>query len=168
MDILVSPLEARPSPVVSATIPTERYSILTVSQLRVASRPNPEIDIGRIDSNCALLLCDAQKPDLPIVYCSEAFEHLTKYGSEEILGRNCRFLQSPDGKSPPSTSPVDVDDRQKLRSESVRRKETQTSLLNYKKGGQPFTNLLTTIPITWNSRDARFIVGFQVDRQTCG
>ena len=32
-------------------------------------------------------------PDQPIVFCNEDFSALTGYPKEEILGRNCRFLQ---------------------------------------------------------------------------
>jgi anti-sigma28 factor (negative regulator of flagellin synthesis) len=50
-----------------------------------------------IDSSCALVLCEARKPDLPIIYCSDSFTLLTGYELPEILGHNCRFLQSRHG-----------------------------------------------------------------------
>jgi hypothetical protein len=43
------------------------------------------------------------------------------------------------------------------------RQEAQISLINYRRGGQPFMNLLTIIPITWDSDQVKFYVGFQVD-----
>jgi PAS domain S-box-containing protein len=42
-------------------------------------------------------------PDLegsPIVYANKAFERLTGYSQEEIIGHNCRFLQGPDREQP--------------------------------------------------------------------
>ncbi|EOD48970.1 putative white collar protein [Neofusicoccum parvum UCRNP2] len=43
-------------------------------------------------------------------------------------------------------------------------KEAQISLINYRRGGQPFMNLLTMIPITWDDSEVvKFFVGFQVD-----
>ncbi|SFT71543.1 PAS domain S-box-containing protein/diguanylate cyclase (GGDEF) domain-containing protein [Geodermatophilus amargosae] len=39
---------------------------------------------------------DMRLPDQPIVYANEAFRQLAGLPSEEILGRNCRLLQSPD------------------------------------------------------------------------
>jgi PAS domain S-box-containing protein len=39
---------------------------------------------------------DTRLPDQPIVYANEAFRQLAGLPSEEILGRNCRLLQSPD------------------------------------------------------------------------
>jgi len=35
-------------------------------------------------------------PDTPIVYVNEAFCRITGYAREEVIGRNCRFLQGPD------------------------------------------------------------------------
>jgi hypothetical protein len=43
------------------------------------------------------------------------------------------------------------------------RREAQISLINYRRGGQPFMNLLTMIPISWETEQVKFFVGFQVD-----
>ncbi|QKX64423.1 uncharacterized protein TRUGW13939_11597 [Talaromyces rugulosus] len=139
----------------------DMFSILA----KIASRPNPEIDIGAVDMSCAFILCDITSHDDPIAYVSDAFERLTGYTRHEILGRNCRFLQAPDGKVNPGIKRKYVDDetvyrlREKIRSRS----EVQVSMINYRKGGQSFMNLLTMIPIRWGSPDYRFYVGFQVD-----
>jgi len=129
----------------------------------VTTRPNPMVEIGNIDSSCALILCDSQAADMPIVYCSEGFQHLTGYSQNEVLGRNCRFLQSPDGVVQPGVKRRHVDDEEiyKLKSNIIARKETQTVVVNYKKGGAAFTNVLTTVPVTWNAEGGRYIVGFQ-------
>jgi PAS domain-containing protein len=134
--------------------------------MRVATRPNPQIDIGSVDLSCAFVVCDAEKDDQPIVYCSENFERLTGYSKHMILGRNCRFLQSPDGKVEPGIKRQYVDDESVyyLKEMTISMQEAQISLINYRRGGQPFMNLLTMIPISWdNSSKTKFIVGFQVD-----
>ena len=41
-------------------------------------------------------------------------------------------------------------------------KECQVSVVNYRKGGAPFTNLVTVIPITWDTDEVAYYVGFQV------
>ena len=42
-------------------------------------------------------------------------------------------------------------------------KECQASLINYRKGGIPFINLVTVVPIPWEGTDIVYHVGFQVD-----
>ena len=133
--------------------------------MRVATRPNPEINIGSVDLSCAFVVCDAEKDDFPIVYCSENFERLTGYTKHMILGRNCRFLQSPDGNVAPGNRRKYVDDDSVLYLKNMvnLRREAQISLINYRRGGQPFMNLLTMIPISWETDQVKFFVGFQVD-----
>ena len=133
--------------------------------MRVATRPNPQINIGAVDMSCAFVVCDVQQHDIPIVYCSDVFERLTAYTKHEILGRNCRFLQAPDGKIKSGVKRKYVDDQSVLRIKKMitARQETQISLINYRKGGQPFMNLLTMIPIKWDTSEVRYYVGFQVD-----
>lgn len=115
--------------------------------------------------SCAFIICDITSHDDPIVYVSDAFERLTGYTKHEILGRNCRFLQSPDGKVDPGMKRKYVDDQTvwRLKEKIQARAEVQVSMINYRKGGQAFMNLLTMIPIQWNTTDYRFYVGFQVD-----
>lgn len=133
--------------------------------MRVATRKRPEINIGPVDLSCAFVVCDIDKHDLPIVYCSDMFERLTGYTKHEILGRNCRFLQAPDGKVQSGVKRKYVDDASvlHLKNQINKRAEVQLSLINYRKGGQPFMNLLTMIPVTWDTEEFRFFVGFQVD-----
>lgn len=133
--------------------------------MRVAQRKNPEIDIGPVDMSCAFVVCDVTKPDCPIIYVSEIFERLTGYNKHEVLMQNCRFLQSPDGKVMAGVRRRYVDDSvvYALKRRIRKRREVQRTLINYRKGGQAFTNLLTMIPITWDSDEIKYYVGFQVD-----
>lgn len=133
--------------------------------MRVATRPNPAINIGAVDLSCAFVVTDAEKDDHPIVYCSDNFERLTGYTKHMILGRNCRFLQSPDGHVERGVKRKYVDDSSVLylRDMLDSRNEAQISLINYRRGGQPFMNLLTMIPIKMDGEHVKFIVGFQVD-----
>jgi PAS domain-containing protein len=133
--------------------------------MRVSARPKPQINIGAVDMSCAFVVCDVTQHDVPIVYCSEMFERLTGYVRHEILGRNCRFLQAPDSKVQAGIKRKYVDDKSvyHLKSMINQRQEAQISLINYRKGGQPFMNLLTMIPIAWDTDEIRYFVGFQVD-----
>jgi len=47
--------------------------------------------VERIQQN--FVISDPTLPDCPIVFASDAFLELTEYSREEVLGRNCRFLQ---------------------------------------------------------------------------
>ncbi|KAL8674743.1 MAG: hypothetical protein Q9168_000827 [Polycauliona sp. 1 TL-2023] len=133
--------------------------------MRVAARPKPQINIGAVDMSCAFVVCDVTQHDIPIVYCSDIFERLTGYTKHEILGRNCRFLQAPDGKIQAGINRKYVDDQSiyQIKTMISARQEMQTSVINYRKGGQPFMNLLTMIPITWDTDEFKYYVGFQVD-----
>ncbi|KUJ10727.1 uncharacterized protein LY89DRAFT_655525 [Mollisia scopiformis] len=134
--------------------------------MKVASRKDPEVSLGKVDLSCAFVVCDLTAYDCPIIYVSENFENLTGYNKHEVKGQNCRFLQAPDGKvQAGATRPfTDNNSVYYLRNRIAEKKEAQMSLINYRKGGQPFMNLLTMIPITGEEGDElKYIVGFQVD-----
>lgn len=133
---------------------------------KVVSRENPEINIGKVDLSCAFVVCNILLADCPIVYVSDVFERMTGYTKFEILGRNCRFLQSPEGNVEAGTRREFVDNNSVyyLSNRIAGKREAQRSLINYRKGGQPFMNLLTIIPITGeDDKEIKYYVGFQVD-----
>ena len=50
-----------------------------------------------VDKTAApLTISNMEKDDAPLVYANDAFLDLTGYSREEVLGRNCRFLQTTD------------------------------------------------------------------------
>lgn len=51
-------------------------------------------------SGVAICLADTALPDTPLVLINEAFCDATGYAPDEVLGRNCRFLQPPGGAGP--------------------------------------------------------------------
>jgi PAS domain S-box-containing protein len=157
--------ERPPKPSMFANVYSSSGFDMLGALMRVATRKNPEINIGAVDMSCAFVVCDVTEPDCPIVYVSDIFERLTGYNKHEVLGRNCRFLQAPDGKVMAGVKRKYVDDEtvHYLKSRIKQHKEAQRSLINYRKGGQPFMNLLTMIPIAWDTEDIKYIVGFQVD-----
>ncbi|KAG2444065.1 hypothetical protein HYH02_009008 [Chlamydomonas schloesseri] len=100
------------------------------------------------------VVADATLPDCPLVYASEGFYAMTGYGPDEVLGHNCRFLQGE------GTDPKEV---QKIRDAIKKGEACSVRLLNYRKDGTPFWNLLTVTPIkTPDGRVSKF-VGVQVD-----
>lgn len=88
--------------------------------------------------SCSFVVSDARQYDYPVVYCSPGFEKLTGYCQDEIVGRNCRFLQSPDGQVTGGSRRQHTDNQAVyyLKSQLNQAKEHQASIINYKKGGQ--------------------------------
>jgi PAS domain S-box-containing protein len=76
-------------------------------------------------------ISDPTLPDNPIVYVSQGFLDLTGYSLDQVLGRNCRFLQGPGTDQ----SAVDI-----IRKGIVEGIDTSVCLLNYKADGTPFWN----------------------------
>lgn len=130
------------------------------------TRANPIIELGAIDASCALILCDLQQPDCPVVYANEPFTELTGYSQQEIVGRNCRFLQAPGGKVKKSSTRkyIDSDTMRKMRTAVEGNTELAVEVVNFKKNGQQFVNLLAMIPICWDSTEPRYSVGFQAEK----
>jgi PAS domain S-box-containing protein len=135
----------------------------------IATRPNPEIQLGAVDLSCAFVVCDVTMNDCPIIYISDNFQNLTGYSRHDIMGQNCRFLQAPDGKVEAGTKREFVanDAVLNLKQKIQEGKEVQQSLINYRKGGKPFLNLLTMIPIPWDTKEIRYFIGFQIDLVEC-
>ncbi len=105
-------------------------------------------------TNAGVLITDATQEDNPIVFANRGFEELTGYRQEEILGRNCRFLQGDDR---------DQDAIDEVRAFIDAGKEGHVALRNYKKDGTPFWNELSIAPITNQQGEITHFVGIQND-----
>ncbi|WRT66515.1 uncharacterized protein IL334_003474 [Kwoniella shivajii] len=132
---------------------------------RVAARRDPGTVLGPVDLSCSFLVVDIRRYDSPIVYASPSFSNLTGYDLPQILGRNCRFLQSPDGDVVKGSKRKYTDNTAVAHLKRMLNagKECQASLINYRRGGVPFINLVTVVPIPWDGTDIVYHVGFQVD-----
>ncbi|AET03431.2 putative protein kinase AGC-RSK-2 family [Medicago truncatula] len=100
------------------------------------------------------VVSDATKPDCPILYASSGFFSMTGYSSKEVIGRNCRFLQGPE---------TDQNEVAKIRDATKNGKSYCGRLLNYKKNGTPFWNLLTVTPIKDDRGNTIKFIGMQVE-----
>lgn len=85
-----------------------------------------------------MIVTDPRQPDDPIVFANGAFFDLTGYTDEEVMGRNCRFLQGQ------QTDRRTVEEVRKALSEE---RAVAVDILNYKKDGTPFWNALFIGPI---------------------
>lgn len=101
-----------------------------------------------------VVIADARAPDLPIVYVNAAFERITGYSREEVLGRNCRFLQ---GDQPdPAVS-------QRIRRELEAQRDFHMTLCNYRKDGSPFWNDLYISPVRDDTQQVSHYIGILND-----
>ncbi|CAK7221561.1 blue light receptor [Sporothrix eucalyptigena] len=168
--VVSCPMPPAPPPINTKTI-KNYYSSSHFDMIRalyyVSSRPNPEISIGPVDLSCAFVVCDATLNDCPIIYISDNFQHLTGYSNHEILGQNCRFLQAPDGRVEAGSRREFTDNKavMNIKEKLLAGREVQQSLINYRKGGKPFLNLLTMIPIPWDDykEGFKYFIGLQID-----
>ncbi|WP_207477662.1 histidine kinase famiy protein [Arenibaculum pallidiluteum] len=96
-----------------------------------------------------MVVTDANQPDNPIVFVNRAFLDLTLYAEDEVLGRNCRFLQGPE------TDPHTVGE---VRAALADQRAIAVDILNYKRDGSPFWNALFIGPVF--DRDGRLLYWF--------
>jgi PAS domain S-box-containing protein len=96
-----------------------------------------------------MVVTDPRQPDHPIVLANQAFLDLGGYRADEVIGRNCRFLQGP------GTDPREIE---KIREAIRNEQEALIELLNYKKDGTPFWNELFLSPV--HDDDGRLLYFF--------
>lgn len=102
----------------------------------------------------AMLITDPNQPDNPIVFANEAFQRLTGYDLEEIIGRNCRFLQGPE------TDRASID---RVRAAIEAGDSIEIDLLNYRKDGSIFWNALFMSPVRDDNGRVKFFFASQLD-----
>ncbi|MEO1731759.1 MAG: PAS domain-containing protein [Pseudomonadota bacterium] len=102
----------------------------------------------------AICLCDPHQDEVPIVFANRAFRRLTGYSEEEIVGRNCRFLQGP------KTDPEPI---ARIREAIANEDVVVVELLNYRKNGTTFWNALHLGPIYNDKDELVYFFGSQWD-----
>jgi PAS domain S-box-containing protein len=99
-------------------------------------------------------LTDPDLEDSPIVYANKAFEDICGYPQEEIVGRNCRFLQGKD-RDQPELDP--------LRAAIKKAEPVEVTLRNYRKNGDLFYNRLVVKPLFDERGNVVYFLGVQYD-----
>jgi PAS domain S-box-containing protein len=89
-------------------------------------------------SSQALGIVDLAQADEPIIFANPAFEALTGFSLEESLGRNPRFMQTPE------TEPAALE---ALRLATEERRPITVEVLNRRKSGETFWNRLSLTPL---------------------
>ncbi|CAN6685032.1 unnamed protein product [Malus baccata var. baccata] len=108
--------------------------------------------LERIEKN--FVISDPRIPDCPIIFASDSFLELTEYTREEILGRNCRFLQGPE---------TDQATVAKIRDAIREQREITVQLINYTKSGKKFWNLFHLQPMRDQKGELQYFIGVQLD-----
>ncbi|MCO8267003.1 PAS domain S-box protein [Haloferax sp. AB510] len=90
--------------------------------------------------------------DCPIVYANDAFEDLTGYDTEEVLGENHRVLQGPDTAE---------EDCERFREAIADEEPCSVELLNYRRDGTPFWNQSEITPVHGDDGTVTNYIGFQ-------
>ena len=101
-----------------------------------------------------MAITDPHQDDNPIVFVNDAFCRLTGYSREEIIGRNCRFLQGAE---------TDQEQVLRIRTAIAQRIPVEATLLNYKKSGETFWNRLLVSPVFDDANELIYFFASQYD-----
>ena len=105
-------------------------------------------------ANSGIIITDNTQPDNPIIYCNKAFESITGYSHDEIIGHNCRFLQQEDRSQ---------EERLIIRRNIDSGNECKVEIRNYKKDGSLFWNELYISPVKNEHGNVTHFIGVQND-----
>ena len=86
---------------------------------------------------------------------------MTGYGSDDVVGKNCRMLQT----SPKGTNAPNTEARGKIHAflQADGPKTMRTTIVNFRKDSSPFVNLLFMSKLKANSGQVRYILASQFD-----
>jgi PAS domain S-box-containing protein len=119
-----------------------------------ASLSKGDDDLDALDGlDAAMVVADARAPDMPLIYANRAFRTLTGYVQDDIIGRNCRFLQGED---------TDPKDRAEFRAALEAKTPFQVTLVNHRKDGTPFHNRVFVSPVRDAQGEVTHFIGMQV------
>ncbi|MBV9468523.1 MAG: PAS domain-containing protein, partial [Abitibacteriaceae bacterium] len=122
--------------------------------LRQTLRQNSQLATAITNLTSGVLITDPNQTDNPIIFANAGFSAVTGYSVEDVIGRNCRFLQGPE------TDPVLAHE---IRRAIAERRTFTGTLLNYRKDGAPFVNELTISPVYDEGGELLSFVGLQND-----
>ncbi len=88
--------------------------------------------------NIAISVSDPRKPDCPLIYVNKAFEEMTLYSRDEVVGTNCRFLQGEFRNQ---------GELENLRPALALTDRSTAVLRNFRKDGTEFNNFLILMPV---------------------
>ncbi|OLO09922.1 hypothetical protein BTW10_17490 [Chromohalobacter japonicus] len=105
-------------------------------------------------SDDGIVVAEQEGDETILIYVNQGFERLTGYSADEILYRDCRFLQN-DDRDQPQLDNI----RQAIREGQP----CQEVLRNYRKDGSMFWNELSITPVYDDEDQLTYFVGVQKD-----
>ena len=101
-----------------------------------------------------LIITRCSGSDNPIEYAKLAFERITGYAADEIVGRDARFMGAPG---------LDEEEHAQLRQAILERREVNVIFRNLRKNGDIFWNDLTITPVSDESGNVTHFIGVITD-----
>ncbi|MBI0477019.1 PAS domain S-box protein [Sphingomonas sp. MA1305] len=101
-----------------------------------------------------MILTDPHQNDNPIIFANRSFLALSGYSEDQLIGRNCRFLQGPD---------TDQSAVRRVREAIAARETVAVDILNYRQDGSTFVNELYVSPVFDGEGNLLYFFGSQVD-----
>ena len=105
-------------------------------------------------SDDGIVVAEQEGDENILIYVNEGFERLTGYSIDEILYRDCRFLQNGDRDQPA------ID---RVRTALREGRPCREVLRNYRKDGSQFWNELSITPVYDEEDQLTYFVGVQKD-----
>jgi PAS domain S-box-containing protein len=117
----------------------------------------PQILAKILDSSVnGISLADPDMEDMPLVYVNKAFEKMTGYTMEEVVGKNCRFMQGEDREHA-------LKERHMMQKAFKNNEALTLTFKNYRKNGEPFFNHLEMSPLFDSKGNLLYYLGVQLD-----
>ncbi|MBS9402889.1 PAS domain-containing protein [Halomonas sp. TRM85114] len=116
---------------------------------------SPELLERVIDaSEDGIVVAEQEGDENILIYVNKGFERLTGYSTDEILYRDCRFLQNEDRDQPGLTT---------IRKALAEGRACREVLRNYRKDGTLFYNELSITPVFDEDDNLTYYIGVQKD-----
>ena len=159
--------------VFTLTLPLHRSSVSPPATTADTERPKLDVAIAtdeKVDPqrsellgacierlNDIVMITEASPIDAPgprIVYVNSAFEKVTGYHREEVLGKSPRLLQGPE---------TDKTELQKVRAALVKKESVHVELINYGKSGKPHWLEMDIVPVLGSNGEVPYFASIQRD-----
>lgn len=99
-------------------------------------------------------VCDATRPEMPVIFVNAAFEQMTGYAADELVGSNLRVLQGGDR---------DQEGVRRIREAVAAGEPCSVLLRNYRKSGELLWNEITLQPLRDEAGALTHFVAFHRD-----